>query len=61
MQIYKWLVEKEETHMPACSLYSKQVNHKRIKKLKEFFISFKNKKEANQNKKSQNKLKEAKI
>ena len=25
MKIYKWLVEMEETHMPASSLYSKQV------------------------------------
>lgn len=30
MRVYKWLVEKEETHMPASSIYSKQVNQKRI-------------------------------
>lgn len=30
MKVYKWLVEKEETHMPASSIYSKQVNQKRI-------------------------------
>ena len=37
MKVYKWLVEMQETHMPASSLYSKQVNLKRIKKLKEIF------------------------
>jgi len=30
MQVYKWLVEKEETHMPVSSVYSKQVQQKRI-------------------------------
>lgn len=41
MKVYKWLVEMEETHMPASSLYSKQVNLKRITKLKEIFTTFK--------------------
>ena len=41
MKVYKWLVEMEETHMPASSLYSKQVNLKRIGKLKEIFTTFK--------------------
>jgi hypothetical protein len=39
MKVYKWLVEKEETHMPAPSLYSKQVQQKRIARLKEQFLS----------------------
>ena len=39
MKVYKWLVEMEETHMPASSVYSKQVNMKRIKKLKEIFTA----------------------
>jgi hypothetical protein len=39
MKVYKWLVEKEETHMPASSLYSKQVQQKRIVRLKEQFLS----------------------
>lgn len=33
MKVYKWLVEKEETHMPASSVYSKQVQRKRIERL----------------------------
>jgi len=45
MRVYKWLVEKEETHMPASSIYSKQVNLKRIKKLKDLFVVLKNNKE----------------
>lgn len=62
MQIYKWLVEKDETHMPACSLFSKQVNHKRIKRLQDLFVQFKIKKESKrQSKKSHNKYREAKI
>lgn len=60
--IYKWLVEKEETHMPACSLYSKQVNLKRIKKLKDLFIGFKERKTTKQqNKKDNKKFKEARV
>lgn len=39
MKVYKWLVEKEETHMPASSLYSKQVQQKRIARLKEQFLA----------------------
>lgn len=39
MKVYKWLVEKEETHMPVSSLYSKQVQHKRIVRLKEQFLA----------------------
>lgn len=61
MKIYKWLVEKEETHMPACSLYSKQVNQKRIKKLKELFMSYKNKKEGKKSQKVHKNYREAKV
>ena len=35
----------EETHMPASSVYSKQVNLKRIEKLKEIFKAYKVKQE----------------
>ncbi len=62
MMIYKWLVEKEETHMPACSLYSKQVNLKRIKKLKDLFVGFKERKTVkHQSKKGNKKFKEGRI
>lgn len=46
--------------MPACSLYSKQVNLKRIKKLKELFVSFRNKAGKKQQK-TYKKYREAKI
>jgi hypothetical protein len=60
MRIYKWLVEMEETHMPASSLYSKQVNLRRIKKLKEIFTSFRLNKQAKAQKKINKKTKEPK-
>ena len=45
--------------MPACSLYSKQVNLKRLKKLKELFDAAKARKQAEQLKKANKKYKEA--
>jgi LysM repeat protein len=52
----------KETHMPASSIYSKQVNQKRIHKLKELFTTFRVNKEEKLKKVSQKKkLKEARI
>jgi hypothetical protein len=45
MRVYKWLVEKEETHMPASTIYSQQLNQKRFQKLKDLFVAQRNKKE----------------
>jgi hypothetical protein len=55
MKVYIWLVEMQETHMPASSIYSKQVNQKRIQRLKEQFTSFRTSREEKLKKNSQKK------
>ena len=61
MKVYKWLVEMQETHMPASSLYSKQVNLKRIHKLKDIFKTARAQARQNRQKKEKKKYREAKV